>query len=119
MIKVISSLLTIIFVTTMALAQQAEVMTVKGYIIDNMCAHSQSPEQLDEFVKVHTKECALAPQCMASGYSIYADHKLMKFDKPSNAKVAEFLNNPDSKLLVTAEVKKAGEELELISIKNE
>jgi len=93
--------------------------TIKGTIIDNMCAGSQKPEMLSEFVKTHTKECATQPTCAASGYSIYADGKLMKFDEASNQKISDFLKTPTNKLEVVAEVKKAGEELSLVSIKNQ
>jgi hypothetical protein len=96
-----------------------ETLTLKGDIIDNLCAGSQSPESLSSFVKTHTKMCALAPSCVESGYSIFADGKLMKFDKASNAKIAEFLNKEDSKLQVVVEAIKVGEELSLISIKNQ
>lgn len=104
-----------------AAATTPAVETVKltGYIIDNNCAGTQKPEQLAEFVKTHTKECTLMPACVASGYSIYADGKLSKFDKDSSAKIAEFLKKPESKLNVVVEAKKAGEELSLVSINNQ
>ncbi|MFA5156734.1 MAG: hypothetical protein WC532_05015 [Candidatus Omnitrophota bacterium] len=93
-------------------------MMVKGTIIDNMCAGAHGAD-LAEFIKTHPKSCALMPDCEASGYAIYADGKLMKFDMASNAKVAEFLKKEDSKLEVVVEVEKAGEELKLVSIKNQ
>jgi hypothetical protein len=92
-------------------------MTIKGAIIDNQCAGTQTAQQLGEFVKTHTKECALA--CVSSGYAIFADGALTKFDKESNVKVEEFLKKADSKLQVVVEAKKAGEELSLVSIKNQ
>jgi len=92
-------------------------VTLQGDIIDNMCASSQKPEALAEFVKTHTKACAVS--CVASGYSIYADGKLSKFDAASNAKVAEFLKKDDSKLAVVVSANKVGDELSLISIENQ
>ncbi|MFA6129986.1 MAG: hypothetical protein WC731_03260 [Candidatus Omnitrophota bacterium] len=107
--------------TTTAVAAPAttpETMALKGDIIDNMCAGTNKAN-LAEFVKTHTKECALMPNCQASGYSIFADGKLYAFDKDSNAKVAEFLKNADSKLQVTVTAKQVGDELSLISINNQ
>ncbi|MDD5408968.1 MAG: hypothetical protein PHC71_02625 [Candidatus Omnitrophica bacterium] len=107
--------------TTTAVAAPAttpETMTLKGDIIDNMCAGANK-DNLAEFVKTHTKECALMPNCQASGYSIFADGKLYAFDKDSSAKIAEFLKNADSKLQVTVTAKQVGDELSLISINNQ
>lgn len=105
-------------VTTAAVTASAETLTLKGDVIDNMCA-GMNKDTLAEFVKTHTKECALKPGCVASGYSIFADGKLYKFDKDSNAKVAEFLNKADSKLQVTVTAKQVGDELSLVSIENQ
>ena len=97
----------------------AEALTLKGNIIDNECAGTQTPEQLTEFVKTHAKECALLPACAASGYGIFADNVLYKFDKESNVKIGEFLKQVDSKLSVLVVAKKIGEELNLVSIENQ
>jgi hypothetical protein len=94
-----------------------EAMILKGEIIDNMCAGTQKPEQLAEFVKTHPKTCALS--CVASGYSIFADGKLQKFDMESNAKIEEFLKKESSKLQVEVVVKKIDDALSLVSIDNQ
>jgi len=92
------------FVSVLAFAQQgAANLQIKGVIIDNFCAGAQKPEKLAEFIKTHTKDCALQPQCVASGYSIFSDGKLMKFDKISNLDVEAFLRLPASKLQVVVE----------------
>ncbi|MDO8489112.1 MAG: hypothetical protein Q7S42_03265, partial [Candidatus Omnitrophota bacterium] len=85
--------------TVTTVATTSEVLTLTGDIIDNMCA-GMNKDTLSDFVKTHTKECALKPACMDTGYSIFVDGKLSKFDKDSNAKVAEFLKKADSKLQV-------------------
>ena len=97
----------------------AEALALKGYIIDNQCAGTQTAEQLSLFVLSHPKACALLPECAASGYSIFADNVLYKFDKDSSVKVEEFLKQENSKLLVTVVAKKVGEELNLVSIENQ
>lgn len=112
------------FVASMAFAGETpakteKTLTLKGYIIDNKCASSQNKSRLSDFVKTHTKECALMPQCAASGYSIFSDGKLSKFDKTSNAKVEEFLKKPDSKLQVVITAEPEGKKLGLVSIENQ
>lgn len=101
-----------------AIAQE-EVITIKGDIIDNLCINAPRTEALPDFVKTHTKECALKPYCLASGYSIYADGKSTKFDAAGNAKIEEFLKKTESKLQVVVKAKKVGEELSLVSIENQ
>ena len=93
--------------------------TINGVLIDNLCADAQKPENLAAFVKTHTKSCTLMPRCVASGYSIYADGKLMKFDKESNAKIEEFLKKNESKLDVVIVVKKIEGKLNLVTIENQ
>lgn len=107
-----------IVATTPTAATTPEATVLKGDVIDNMCA-GMNKDNLADFVKTHTKECALKPACIDSGYSIFADGKLYKFDKDSNAKVAEFLKKADSKLQVTITAKQVGDELSLVSIENQ
>jgi hypothetical protein len=97
---------------------EAKPITLKGTLIDNHCA-AMAKDNLAEFVKTHTKACAIMPDCAASGYSIFADGKLYKFDAESSKKVEEFLNKDESKLEVVVKVEKAGEELRLVSIENQ
>lgn len=127
--KTVFLMLAMCFVASLALAQEgamtpaspaavtADTMVLTGTVIDNMCAAAQKPEQLAEFVKTHTKQCAI--QCESSGYSIFADGTLSKFDQDSNVRIAEFLKKEDSKTDVVVTVKKVGEELSLISIENQ
>lgn len=121
----------ICFVTSLAFAQEtastetpvftpvATEIMLKGDIIDNLCAGTQNPEELANFIRTHTKQCALMPACVASGYSIFADGKLYKFDKESNAKIEEFLKQEDSKLQAVVTAKQVGEELSLATIENQ
>ncbi|MDP1853237.1 MAG: hypothetical protein Q8L26_03405 [Candidatus Omnitrophota bacterium] len=96
-----------------------ETVTITGTIIDNICVGLQKPEELGEFVKTHPKSCAVMPQCAASGYAIYADGIITKFDKDSSVKITEFLDKEDSSLNVVITAKKAGEELSLVSIESQ
>lgn len=100
-------------------AAPAASLTLKGDIIDNLCAGTQQPQDLANFVKTHTKGCALMPNCIAAGYAIVADGKLYKFDKASSMKVEEFLKKADSKLQVVVAANQIGAELSLVSIENQ
>jgi hypothetical protein len=115
--KTLFLLLVLVFSASFAFAQEAAVVTLQGTIIDNQCAGTKNPQQLEEFNKTHTKECALA--CSASGYALFSGGFLLKFDKESGPKVEEFLKKSDSKLQVTVTVKKSGDELSLVSIANQ
>ena len=119
--KILCFALLACFVASMAFAGETpakieKAVTLKGDIIDNMCAGAQK-SQLATFVKTHTKECAL--QCATSGYSIFSNGKLSKFDKVSNPKIKEFLKKPDSKLQVAIVAEPEGNELDLVSIENQ
>ena len=96
----------------------ADILSLKGDIVDNMCA-AENKDHLADFLKIHTKECALMSDCVASGYSIFADGKLYKFDQASNKKIEEFLRQPDSKLQVVLKAEEADKELKLVSIQNQ
>ncbi len=100
-------------------AASAKAMTYAGTIIDNQCANSNKTN-LGEFIKTHTKACALMPNCIASGYSLYMpDGTLKPFDKVSNAKIEKFLKKKSSKLTVDITAKESGGQLSLVSIKNQ
>jgi len=101
-----------------AAVNDADTMTLKGDIIDNMCANGNK-DNLAEFVKSHTKDCALMPNCVASGYSLFVDGKLHKFDEASNKKIEEFLKKSDSKLQVAVTFTKADDVISLVSIENQ
>ncbi|MCX5696708.1 MAG: hypothetical protein NTU54_01840 [Candidatus Omnitrophica bacterium] len=121
--KAIFLILALCFITTLAVAADMPVpttdtITIKGTVIDNICA-TANVNNISEFVKTHTKQCALMPNCAASGYSILSEGKLTKFDKESNVKVEEFLQKPASILDVVVVAKKNGEELTLVSIDNQ
>ena len=93
-------------------------MEMTGTIIDTKCA-TANEATLGEFVKTHPKECAMAPDCHKSGYNLYSDGKLYKFDKKSSDKVYKFLEKADSKLNVKVEVMHGkGDMLKLVKIEN-
>lgn len=117
--RVIPIVLALCFVVSLAFAQGAETAAITGDIIDNMCLDAHKTEDIAQFVKGHSKQCAITPECEASGYSIYSEGVVNKFDKESNARIAEFLKKEDSKLQVVVTALKNGEELNLVSIENQ
>ena len=96
----------------------ADEMTLTGTIVDSHCAAANAGN-LESFVKTHSKECALMPDCEKSGYNIYSGGKLYKFDEADSKKVATFLKKGDSKLDVTVKGDVKGGEIKLISIENQ
>lgn len=117
--KIIILLMFFCFFICAVFAEKITTVIIKGDIIDNLCASSSKPEKLAEFLKTHTKECALQPQCIASGYSIFSEGKLMKFDKISCIDIEAFLRLPTSKLQVVVECEKTNDLLRLVYIENQ
>lgn len=93
------------------------IMKLSGTIIDNLCAKAHG-ENIEAFVKSHTKECALMPKCAASGYSLYHYGATIRFDRAGSRKIEQFLKKKESSLHVVVEVKKSGDLYSLVSIKN-
>lgn len=96
-------------------ASAADTMTMKGYIIDTKCATANA-DKLADFVKTHPKDCAIA--CHDSGYNLYSDGKLYKFDKESSDMAYDFLQKADSKTMVSAEVIMTGDTVKLVKVMN-
>ena len=117
--KIIVVAMAFCFAVSLAFAQAGQSVTVKGDVIDNMCLEAHKTEDVAAFVKTHAKQCAVKPVCEASGYSLFVDGKVNKFDQESNAKIAEFLKKADSQLQVVVVANKNGEELSLVSIENQ
>jgi len=119
LIMALSMFIVMVFGVTMAAAaEKAMAMSMQGYIIDTKCA-TANKDKLAEFAPTHPKECAMLPDCHKSGYNIYSEGKLYKFDKKSSDKVYKFLEKADSKLHVKAEViHEKGDMVKLVSIEN-
>ena len=92
--------------------------TISGYIIDNNCAEAHKAD-IAVFAAKHGKNCALKPENIKSGYSIYAEGRLWAFDEESNPKVAEFLKKAAGKSLVEVKLTPAiNNQVRLLGIKN-
>lgn len=93
-------------------------LKMSGIIIDNKSAEKYH-DDLNVFVQRYPKAQAVLPVSVECGYSFYTDGELYKFDKKSNEKIVEFLQERNNILKVTIEARENGDELDLISIQNE
>ena len=82
-----------ILLVALSLPLSAE--TVKGYLIDKMCSAKVAKEGVDA-AKMHTKDCALMPDCKSSGYGVVnADGKFLKFGADGDRMAAKMLGLED------------------------
>jgi hypothetical protein len=89
-------------------AMKAETATLKGYIVDKMCA-SGHKDELGTMAPDHTKSCALSEACLKSGLGLVSEGKWYGFDKKGSEKAASLLKDAKSEkgamFEVTGEVK--------------
>jgi type 1 fimbria pilin len=86
----------VLILSAVALAADKKDVKLNGYVIDNACSARAAGDGALEKVKAHSTKCAQMPNCAKSGYAIFADGKLYKFDEDGNKKVAELLKNTKS-----------------------
>jgi hypothetical protein len=55
----------------------------EGILMDKACSAS-AVKGGDKVAQAHTRECALMPNCVKSGYGIYMDGKFIPFDAAGN-----------------------------------
>jgi hypothetical protein len=103
----IRKLFAFLAILTFVIALYAQDKSVKlsGYLMDNACSASHAKDaNFAERAKKHTTSCALMPPCEGSGFAVYADGKLYKFDEAGNKSAAELLKATDTKSGVTVAV---------------
>ena len=102
--KILVAGLFLCFVASLAFAQSADdiddSISMNGVIIDVQNA-SKNMDSLEGFINTYKKADALEPEAVSSGYGIFLADDYMEFDSASNARILEFLNQPDSTLAVT------------------
>jgi len=78
-------LLALLLATGTSLASLCAESTWRGYITDKQCADSvREDSNPKDYLKHHTKDCALMPNCRAKGYVLYTDHQWLALDKRGN-----------------------------------
>jgi len=81
-----------------ALIAQDKTVTLTGYMIDNSCAANHANDKtFATWVKTHGTSCALMEACEKSGYAVFADDKLYKFDDAGNSSAEALLKATKSK----------------------
>ena len=92
---------------------------LKGTIVDNLNAQAHISD-MPQFISTYSKAKALEENNIRAGYSIFSEGKLMKFDEASSESIAEFLQDPESKLEVEVEAQKVDytNDLTMITIMN-
>ncbi len=91
--RILIAVCTLLVFTSLPLAAE----TVDGYLIDKMCSAMVVKKGIAG-AKMHTKDCALMPNCKASGYGVVtADGKYLKFDKGGDEQALKLLEGTDKK----------------------
>ena len=81
-----------------ALIAQDKTVTLTGYMIDNSCAANHAKDKtFATWVKTHGTSCAMMEACEKSGYAVFADDKLYKFDDTGNSSAEALLKATKSK----------------------
>jgi hypothetical protein len=98
MIRKMFPLVVVLALMAGALIAQDKTVTLTGYMIDNSCAANHATDKtFATWIKTHGTSCATMESCEKSGYAVFADNKLYKFDEAGNTSAAELLKNTKSK----------------------
>jgi hypothetical protein len=98
MIRKVFPLVVVLALMAGALIAQDKSVTLTGYLIDNSCAASHATDKtFATWVKTHGTSCAMMDACEKSGYAVFADDKLYKFDDSGNTSAADLLKSTKSK----------------------
>ncbi|HXP85764.1 MAG TPA: hypothetical protein VN841_13655 [Bryobacteraceae bacterium] len=110
------------------LSAVAHAASVQGVLMDKMCSYKAETrivpgDKLEGgmlVAYVHTRHCALMPDCQKSGYGVYTyDDKFLLFDEAGNRKALALLKETkkedDLRVEVTGEIQ--GDTIKVASIK--
>ncbi len=98
MMRKIFPLVVVLALMAGALIAQDKTVTLTGYMIDNSCAANHANDKtFATWVKTHGTSCALMEACEKSGYAVFADDKLYKFDDAGNSSAEALLKATKSK----------------------
>jgi hypothetical protein len=97
------------FLTVLAFAfvlyAQDKTVKLSGYLMDNACSSAHAKDaNFVERAKKHKTSCALMPSCEGSGFAVYSEGKLYKFDEAGNKSASELLKDTETKEGVTVAV---------------
>jgi hypothetical protein len=98
MTRKLFAFLTILAFAFVLYAQGNKEVKLSGYLIDNACAGAHAKDaNFAERAKKHKTSCALMPSCEGSGFAVYSEGKLYKFDAAGNKSAAELLKETETK----------------------
>ncbi len=98
MMRKVFPLIVVLALMAGALIAQDKTVTLTGYMIDNSCAANHANDKtFATWVKTHGTSCALMEACEKSGYAVFADDKLYKFDDAGNSSAEALLKATKSK----------------------
>ena len=98
MMRKVFPLVVVLALMAGALIAQEKSVTLTGYLIDNSCAANHATDKtFATWIKTHGTSCATMESCEKSGYAVFADNKLYKFDDGGNTGAAALLKSTKSK----------------------
>jgi hypothetical protein len=110
------------------LAASAAPATVQGVLMDKQCSSKAEARVVPGgrveggmlVAYVHTRQCALMPDCQKSGYGVFTyDNRFLSFDSAGNQKALAALKaakkEDDLKVEVTGEIQ--GDTIKVVSVK--
>jgi hypothetical protein len=119
--------LSLVFLTSISLFAQEKMdkatsHTMKGYLVDKMCAVGMAKKAPDEAMAKaakHTKSCALEESCQESGFGLMSDGIWYKFDDNGDKQALALLNKTEKKseIMVAVTGTHDGDILKVTSIK--
>jgi hypothetical protein len=98
-------------------AAQAQAQTMKGHLVDVMCAKEHATEE--GYAAKHDKKCLLMEGCVKSGYSLVtADRKVLRLDAKGNQLALGLIKKTDreSNWTVTVNGSVSGDTIAVTSI---
>jgi hypothetical protein len=93
---------------------------VRGILLDRSCSTKIVAAKDQKAAQDHTRECALMPDCVKSGYGVFtADGKFITFDQPGNQKAEQALKASKKKDNVKVQVTgdQSGDSMTVTAIK--
>lgn len=91
--KILAVSLSVMMCGLLAFAQEAaKTVTIKGQLIDNMCAGAPGEDKdYEAEAREHKLGCVMMPHCAKSGFAVASGRKLYKLDEAGNKLVADVL----------------------------
>jgi hypothetical protein len=84
---------------------------LKGYLVDILCVRGYPQDELVERARKHTKECALHPQCIESGYALISESgSLALLDSSATLRILDVVRNDKREQGIQVKVNRTAKE---------